>query len=80
MSETTTGEIVGIKAILLELIAREMERSQNEAETRQEMVDRCLHILGNSDLSATTPEEAEQVSADAERTIFQIFGQVSASS
>ncbi|SDG50166.1 hypothetical protein SAMN05216241_11621 [Limimonas halophila] len=77
---TSRGEILGLKAVLLELIAREMERGDSEAETKQAMVDRCLHILASMELPATDGEAAETVSAEAERTIFHLFSQVSASS
>jgi hypothetical protein len=76
MAATSTGEILGLKAVLLELIAREMERGDSESETKQAMVERCLHILQATELPAGDGESAETVTADAERTIFHLFGQI----
>jgi hypothetical protein len=80
MSESSTGEFIGIRTVLIELIARELERSQHESETKQNMVDRCLYILANTDISAVSTENKEQILADAERTVFHIFRQIEAKS
>ena len=80
MSDSNTGEFIGIRTVLIELIARELERSKDEAETKQNMVDRCLYILGNTDISTASTENNEQTLADAERAIFHIFSQIEAKS
>jgi len=76
---TSRGEILGLKAVLLELIAREMERGDSEAATRDAMVERCLQILQSIELPADDAATAEAVSAEAERTIFHLFRQIAPS-